>query len=466
MEEILASIRRIIAEDASGSRPIPPIPSSPSRSNAALGSASPLQRGFMSREAFLRSSQSPEETNQRYFTPVTPQDPEPAVETAAKPTAEKAETTPAPSPRLKEEPPAEATPAPVVAEPGKSIEAKSPEAKPAEAAGAKAVEEVEVQVMADDIGPKLLAPPESKSEAAIIDAQLVELLGEDLKALREAETKKIESESANDAADTKLAAPIEKPSPKSLQVPSQSKSQPDVTPAPTGSTDQTAESIDSSDPFAFDLGPSPFLSRSPADHPVERQIRSEPAPAPGTAPDRPINGSANGSAIPTERGWQKFNGTAGSSAFARPSVPVSAPQEPAASPAPRSSAPFAVPSVSATLGPHRRLEPLSNSFKPAPADRHSYTGFPHAEAESQGDYGRSAAAAGNAHHDQLETVLHPSPTADAAVSGDRKMEDAVADLLRPLLKTWLAENMPKIVERALRREMSERLLPGQKNSRD
>jgi cell pole-organizing protein PopZ len=46
------------------------------------------------------------------------------------------------------------------------------------------------------------------------------------------------------------------------------------------------------------------------------------------------------------------------------------------------------------------------------------------------------------------------------------MEDAVADLFRPLLKTWLAENMPKIVERALRREMSERLLPGQKSPQD
>jgi cell pole-organizing protein PopZ len=35
------------------------------------------------------------------------------------------------------------------------------------------------------------------------------------------------------------------------------------------------------------------------------------------------------------------------------------------------------------------------------------------------------------------------------------MEDTVADLLRPMLKSWLAENMPKIVERALRREISE-----------
>lgn len=37
----------------------------------------------------------------------------------------------------------------------------------------------------------------------------------------------------------------------------------------------------------------------------------------------------------------------------------------------------------------------------------------------------------------------------------RALEDTVADLLRPMLKSWLAENMPKIVERALRREISE-----------
>jgi cell pole-organizing protein PopZ len=58
----------------------------------------------------------------------------------------------------------------------------------------------------------------------------------------------------------------------------------------------------------------------------------------------------------------------------------------------------------------------------------------------------------------------PAAATDAGL--DRPMEDAVADLLRPLLKTWLAENMPKIVERALRREMSERLLPGQKSQKE
>ena len=39
--------------------------------------------------------------------------------------------------------------------------------------------------------------------------------------------------------------------------------------------------------------------------------------------------------------------------------------------------------------------------------------------------------------------------------GIRTMEDTVADLLRPMLKSWLAENMPKIIERALRREITE-----------
>ena len=62
--------------------------------------------------------------------------------------------------------------------------------------------------------------------------------------------------------------------------------------------------------------------------------------------------------------------------------------------------------------------------------------------------------------------INAGHAANLVGNGDRTMEDAVADLLRPLLKTWLAENMPKIVERALRREMTERLLPGQKNPRD
>lgn len=41
------------------------------------------------------------------------------------------------------------------------------------------------------------------------------------------------------------------------------------------------------------------------------------------------------------------------------------------------------------------------------------------------------------------------------VPAQRTMEDTVAELLRPMLKTWLAENMPRIVERALRKELAD-----------
>lgn len=48
----------------------------------------------------------------------------------------------------------------------------------------------------------------------------------------------------------------------------------------------------------------------------------------------------------------------------------------------------------------------------------------------------------------------------------RAIEDTVADLLRPMLKSWLAENMPKIVERALRREINELKLGASHDDRD
>ncbi|WP_072390211.1 DUF2497 domain-containing protein [Hyphomicrobium sp. CS1GBMeth3] len=44
----------------------------------------------------------------------------------------------------------------------------------------------------------------------------------------------------------------------------------------------------------------------------------------------------------------------------------------------------------------------------------------------------------------------------------RTLEDAVADMLRPMLQQWVAENMPRIIERALRTEVANTIKPGQK----
>lgn len=50
---------------------------------------------------------------------------------------------------------------------------------------------------------------------------------------------------------------------------------------------------------------------------------------------------------------------------------------------------------------------------------------------------------------------HPAVQASTQDIATRSMEDTVAELLRPMLRNWLAENMPRIVERALRKELDE-----------
>jgi cell pole-organizing protein PopZ len=44
------------------------------------------------------------------------------------------------------------------------------------------------------------------------------------------------------------------------------------------------------------------------------------------------------------------------------------------------------------------------------------------------------------------------PSLSASSSEPETVEDAAAQLLRPILKQWLSENMPKIVEKALKSE--------------
>lgn len=45
---------------------------------------------------------------------------------------------------------------------------------------------------------------------------------------------------------------------------------------------------------------------------------------------------------------------------------------------------------------------------------------------------------------------------------NRTLEDAVADMLRPMLQQWVAENMPRIIERALRTEVAQTVQPRNK----
>lgn len=58
---------------------------------------------------------------------------------------------------------------------------------------------------------------------------------------------------------------------------------------------------------------------------------------------------------------------------------------------------------------------------------------------------------------QAPAVVSAAPPAERAVIGVRTIEDMVAELLRPMLREWLAENMPRMVEKALRIELAEGL---------
>ena len=48
----------------------------------------------------------------------------------------------------------------------------------------------------------------------------------------------------------------------------------------------------------------------------------------------------------------------------------------------------------------------------------------------------------------------PRTVREAPMVGDRPLDDVVQDLLRPLLQTWLDENLPQIVERLVQAEIA------------
>jgi cell pole-organizing protein PopZ len=61
---------------------------------------------------------------------------------------------------------------------------------------------------------------------------------------------------------------------------------------------------------------------------------------------------------------------------------------------------------------------------------------------------------------QAAAISTTVPPAERA----RAFEDAVAEMLRPMLRDWLDANLPRLVQQALREEMSKSSLPGKDNT--
>jgi cell pole-organizing protein PopZ len=442
MEEILASIRKIIAEEPLGSSGA----ASSKRPSSAEPSATPStpKRGFMTRETFMRSPAPSESESADPGREAVKTDSEPKAETAPVSSsrdshadvrsADKAEPARAldglhgsaglngvgPASELKDE--------------GKAKSEIAPEL-----AASSAPDGVPVEEKANEPVPP--ASQESKS----IEAQLADLLGDDLQALGGAQqddpAKASDSDSSPSVDHSKSSHP-----------------ESELEDAGSGGKHVNgASEPDSGDPFAFNLGPAPFFVR-----PEGPQAHTQDAAEASSEFDAPQQNESNPSSFDDE-----LNAAQGLNSDA----PATEPELPESSAAPprseRASDAFGVPSVAATLGPHRTLEPLSAAFQSSPFDPPPFERRAgHAPEDTappfERDRGSNVRAAFPG--ERLERIMQPAVTDENRQ--DSAIEDAVADLLRPLLRTWLAENMPKIVERALRREMTERLLPGQKGPFD
>ena len=301
MEEILASIRKIIAEDSSGLRSPSPVarPGTPYTPAArptpsTVPSAAPTpQRGFMSREAFLKSSQpvEPEPTQDTYdplnsARPARSEFASPAGASSARTRhdagsfeREQRDTLrPRDEFKSKDAPPLKEPHQPAVSKDHahplrqETSGLRNAEGSPATNAQTDAsIETVEVVAVEDVLpaiknatpavlrpAPEAVATSPAASDAARIEAQLSELLSEDLSALRQSRTQPSEM----------------------VIVPSQSKDEAQKAGAELQKTD--APSSESSDPFAFDLGPSPFAPKPETVAPAPIASAS-PAPQPASA---------------------------------------------------------------------------------------------------------------------------------------------------------------------------------------
>jgi hypothetical protein len=56
------------------------------------------------------------------------------------------------------------------------------------------------------------------------------------------------------------------------------------------------------------------------------------------------------------------------------------------------------------------------------------------------------------------TPLHPRHQPEPRIDGGRTLEEIVSDLLRPMLRRWLGENLPRLVQPGLRDEIARSLL--------
>ena len=452
MEDILASIRKIIAEEPPGSRPVPPA--------APRATASPLQQAVFGRT----------------LTAEAPTSNEPAASASVT----------APEPYLRAMP-AKGESKTFISSPFFMPKSETAPAARVEPSFAPLSMSVETQV-ASAAAPAAVPTPNLETpnlQTLSVEDQLTELLGDAVLAGPEVvgvgdapETPAASATAQLNTASRIDAKPIGRPGPAldmNLMAGNNgpiANAQPHLEARPnfTVSRDGYVPTVSTpeSDPFSFDLGPSPFQSKEletpePVLDPrasltsvLDAEEQADASAASVGAAELDLSAVTTQAELATEQ-------SSGSG------IETISSQE----------AVFVLPSIAATLQPEPQLpvaqaaaaEEQARAVQPS---NEFATSLPNvstvsaAEAFTSFQYPATSSTTPGA----ASTLLHTAPLPAAFERNSmmlpdvaqRSMEDTVADLLRPMLKTWLAENMPKIVERALRRETSERLLSEHKSA--
>jgi cell pole-organizing protein PopZ len=142
-----------------------------------------------------------------------------------------------------------------------------------------------------------------------------------------------------------------------------------------------------------------------------------------------------------------------------PSTTTSATMETAAAKTPEQPASDIQPGTPSTAGPSPNgvdfstIVPLQMGLpgRQAEAPVASETAAPDTTAAAQSS---ASVASGEAAAEAPVAAPPPLPAEETAPANGR-IEDATADLLRPMLRQWLAENMPRMVEKALHIEVAQ-----------
>lgn len=231
-----------------------------------------------------------------------------------------------------------------------------------------------------------------------------------------------------------------------------------------GTLADETQRADARRPAAIDLAAAkpaaPASAKSEAT-PAEQPKPVDPAPAPPTlaAPQQPGTTSASFATVapePAPTPLKPVSMPFKDTRFARLSSPAPAHPEIVAEATVVTPPPTQTPAAGdlSSLASARRPDPPANAWPFAPPPSRPASA-PHWTAAAMSSAAPGVPAQVPA---TLSEAVSPPPvpaSAPAIIDAEfNTVESAAADLLRPVLRQWLSENMPRIVEKALRIEMA------------